>query len=44
MRGDVATILEMKAFIARLLDPADLGRYVTQEVVDAARAALDNGG
>lgn len=40
-RADATAILEMGAFIRRLLDPDDLGFAVTQEVRQLARKALD---
>ena len=39
-RGDVRALLEMRAFIERLLSPEEFGHAVTAEVRDAAREAL----
>ena len=39
-RGDVATLLAMKEFLLRLLNPEQLGYAVTAEVRDAARELL----
>jgi hypothetical protein len=40
MRGDVAAIVAMKAFIERFLHPDDLGYAVSARVRDDAREAL----
>jgi hypothetical protein len=40
LRNDTRAVLDLAAFVRRLLNPDDLGFAVTQEVRDAARKAL----